>query len=69
MSESAGGLYYKSLGAHRSKTITMVARTLKGAGGKLWNHATATGRGVAAAHAKQWVRVIRAAVNPVAVTG
>jgi hypothetical protein len=47
----------------------MVARTLKGAGGKLWNHATATGRGVAAAHAKQWVRVIRAAVNPVAVTG
>lgn len=51
---------YTSLGAHKSQTITLIARTLHSAHGNLTNHATATATGVPTARAKRRVRVIPA---------
>ncbi len=51
---------YTALGAHKSRTITLIARTLHSAHGSLTNHATATATGVPIARAKQRVRVIPA---------
>jgi uncharacterized repeat protein (TIGR01451 family) len=48
---------YKSIGAHKSRTITLLARALKGTSGKKINHATATARGVPSARAAATVRV------------
>lgn len=62
---------YKSLGAHRSRTITAHARALKGTSGRKVNHATATGKGVPTARAKATVRVKHAPkpAPPTPVTG
>ncbi|HEX5192161.1 MAG TPA: DUF11 domain-containing protein [Solirubrobacteraceae bacterium] len=51
---------YKRLGAHKSRTITLHAKVLKGVSGPKTNHATATATGVPAANAKATVRVMRA---------
>lgn len=59
-----------TLRAHGSRTITLRARTLPGAHGKLTNHAVATGSGVAAARAQRAIKVVaRRAHRPTPVTG
>ena len=55
---------YRRLGAHKSKTITLHARALKGTSGHKTNHATATATGVPTAKAKATVRVKPAARPP-----
>ena len=60
---------YKSLGAHKSKTIKLIARALAGLSGRRVNHAAATARGVPMARAQQSVRVIPAPKPPAPVTG
>jgi uncharacterized repeat protein (TIGR01451 family) len=63
---------FKSLGAGRSKKITVIARALPGAAGNLTNHATATAKGLAAkakATAAATVKVAPAPARPTPVTG
>jgi uncharacterized repeat protein (TIGR01451 family) len=60
---------YGILGAHASRTITLVTRALSGAGGRRVNYATATGNGVSTARAHQAVRIVRRPKPATPVTG
>jgi uncharacterized repeat protein (TIGR01451 family) len=60
----------RGLAAGKSRTITVLARALRGAGGKLTNHATAKAKGMKTAKAKATVHVIPAPPKaPTPVTG
>jgi hypothetical protein len=62
----------KALAGGGSKTITVLARALRGASGNLTNHATATAKGMkaaAAATAQSTVHVDPAPKVPTPVTG
>ena len=60
---------FKSLGAHRSATIKLIARVLQGASRSLVNHAIATAPGVPSARAHRRLRVIPPPPPPAPVTG
>jgi uncharacterized repeat protein (TIGR01451 family) len=60
---------FKSLGAHKPKTIKLVAKALHGTSGYRTNHATASGQGVQTVKAHARVRVTPAAKRATPVTG
>lgn len=58
-----------TVGAHRSRTIKLMVRALKGTSGRRTNQATATAPGARTARARTTVRVRRAPRRPTPVTG
>jgi uncharacterized repeat protein (TIGR01451 family) len=59
----------KTLAAGKSKTITVLARALRGASGSLTNHATATAKGMKSVRAHATVQVNPVPKAPTPVTG